>query len=84
MLLDEVLGIACGYDDDYDHDNEREDHDEKITMTAYLNVGFKKPVKTPGVVLCRAWVERREGRKNRKGRSCWTWMGTGSGRRCGK
>ena len=32
-------------------------------MTAYLRVDYKKPVPTPTVVLCRAWVERTEGRK---------------------
>lgn len=25
-------------------------------FTAYLNTVFKKPIKTPGVMLCRAWI----------------------------
>jgi len=49
VLLDEVIGMAC--------------EDERKMMTAYLNVGFKKPVATPSVVLCRGWVTKREGRK---------------------
>lgn len=31
--------------------------------TKYLHVNFKKPFRTPGAVLCRAWLTRIEGRK---------------------
>lgn len=53
LLLDEVIGTAAGHIRPQD----------KTTMTAYLNVDYKEPVPTPGLVLCRAWVERTEGRK---------------------
>lgn len=53
VLLDEVIGLAA--DDVRPRD--------KSTMTAYLKVDYKKPVRTPAVVLCRAWVEKSEGRK---------------------
>lgn len=53
LLLDEVIGSAA----------DRIRPEGTSTMTAYLKVDYKKPVLTPAVVLCRAWVERREGRK---------------------
>lgn len=31
--------------------------------TASLKIDFRRPVRTPGVLLCRSWLERREGRK---------------------
>jgi acyl-coenzyme A thioesterase PaaI-like protein len=31
--------------------------------TANLNVSFRRPVKTPGVVIAKSWLEKREGRK---------------------
>jgi hypothetical protein len=32
--------------------------------TAFLNIKFRKPLVTPGIVLCRTWLERRScGRK---------------------
>jgi acyl-coenzyme A thioesterase PaaI-like protein len=46
-LLDEALGAGI----------------DAPCFTAYLNVAFKQPVKTPGVVLLRSRVMRREGRK---------------------
>ena len=53
VLLDEVIGTAA--------DNVRP-HDRSI-VTAYLKVDYKAPVRTPGVVLCRAWVEKSAGKK---------------------
>ena len=53
LLLDEVIGTAA--------ENVRQP--DKSTMTAYLKVDYKKPVPTPGLVLCRAWIETTEGRK---------------------
>ena len=53
LLLDEITGTAA--------DSVRPQ--DKSTMTAYLKVDYKRPVPTPTVVLCRAWVERTEGRK---------------------
>lgn len=52
-MLDEVLGNAA----------EIERPKGKATMTAYLKVDYKRPVRTPSVVLVRGWVERVEGRK---------------------
>ncbi|KAA8915068.1 HotDog domain-containing protein [Sphaerosporella brunnea] len=46
-LLDEVCGAAV----------------EAASFTAYLNATFKKPVRTPGVVLCRSRVVKKERRK---------------------
>ncbi|KAG9242229.1 thioesterase family protein-like protein [Calycina marina] len=53
LMLDEALGLAA--------ENSRPL--DKITMTAYLKVDYKKPVTTPSIVLCRAWVEKTEGKK---------------------
>jgi thioesterase superfamily protein 4 len=53
LLHDEVLGGAA--------ENARPA--KMSTMTAYLKVDYKKPMKTPAIILCRAWVERREGKK---------------------
>ncbi|KUJ06481.1 uncharacterized protein LY89DRAFT_769369 [Mollisia scopiformis] len=53
LLLDEVIGSAV---------EERRPRDKSM-MTAFLKVDYKKPVKTPATVLCRAWCERGEGRK---------------------
>jgi len=53
VVLDDVLGTAA----------DCEKPDDKSTMTAYLRVDYRKPVKTPGAVLARAWLEKREGRK---------------------
>ena len=52
-VLDEVMGtlamLYCG--------------NNKEVFTASLTVDFRKPVPAPGMVLVRAWVEKREGRK---------------------
>lgn len=53
VLLDDMIGCAA----------ETAREKDKTTMTAYLNITYKKPIGTPGVVLGRSWVERREGRK---------------------
>lgn len=53
VLLDEIIGNAC------ECTNEK----RVFTMTAYLNVSYKRPIPTPAVVLLRGWVEKREGRK---------------------
>ena len=53
VVMDEIIGNAAEY----------ERPRNKSTMTAYLKVDYKKPVKTPGVILCRSWLEKREGRK---------------------
>ena len=46
-LLDEVCGAAVA----------------EPSFTAYLNVTYRQPVRTPGVLMGRAWVRKREGRK---------------------
>ncbi|KAK6586050.1 hypothetical protein PZA11_001107 [Diplocarpon coronariae] len=53
VILDEMIGNAAEY----------QRSAGTSTMTAYLNVTYRKPVSTPGTVLVRAWVERVEGRK---------------------
>jgi acyl-coenzyme A thioesterase THEM4 len=53
VVLDDVISTAA--------DIERPE--DKSTMTAYLKVDYRKPVKTPGVLLSRAWLEKQEGRK---------------------
>lgn len=49
LILDEIVGTAAGAD--------------RLCMTASLKIDYKAPVYTPGVVLCRAHLVRREGRK---------------------
>jgi thioesterase superfamily protein 4 len=53
LVLDETLGNVA----------EHEKPDNGSTMTAYLNVDYKKPVPTPGCILVKAWLEKREGKK---------------------
>lgn len=53
VVLDEALGNAA----------ESERPSDKASMTAYLKVDYKKPVRTPSKILCTAKVDRKEGRK---------------------
>ena len=53
VLLDEALGVAA----------EKARPADKSTMTAFLKINYKKPVRTPSVVLCRARLDKKEGRK---------------------
>ena len=53
MVLDDVIGAAA----------ECDRPKGRSTMTAYLKVDYRKPVKTPGVLLARAWLEKTEGKK---------------------
>lgn len=53
VVLDEILGNVA----------EHEKPVDRSTMTAYLHVGYKKPVHTPGCVLVKAGLEKKEGRK---------------------
>ncbi|KAH7342300.1 HotDog domain-containing protein [Rhexocercosporidium sp. MPI-PUGE-AT-0058] len=70
VLLDELIGNAAEYERPHD----------KSTMTAYLKVDYKRPVRTPGTLAVRTWVERVQGRKiwgrgevlDREGRVCAT------------
>jgi thioesterase superfamily protein 4 len=52
-LLDETTGNAA----------ELAKPADKSTMTAYLNIQYKKPVMTPSMILARAVLVRKEGRK---------------------
>ena len=52
-LLDEVIGLAC----------QAQVRSKVFTLTATLKVNYKRPVKTPGVVLVRSWVHKEEGKK---------------------
>jgi thioesterase superfamily protein 4 len=59
-LLDEEMGILLTANNRYASESMSPD----ITaMTVYMNVRFRAPVETPGVVLVEAMVEKREGRK---------------------
>jgi len=53
VVLDEVLGNAVA----------TERASDKVSMTVYSKVYYKKPVRTPSKVLCRAKVYKTEGRK---------------------
>ncbi|EKD13200.1 uncharacterized protein L3040_003004 [Drepanopeziza brunnea f. sp. 'multigermtubi'] len=52
-VLDECIGNVGEY----------ERPEGTRTMTAYLNVNYKRPVPTPSVIIVRAWLDRIEGRK---------------------
>ena len=53
LLLDEIIGNAsqCGR------------APGKIVMTAYLNIQYKKPMRTPMVLLGQSRLTRKEGKK---------------------
>ncbi|KAM3075672.1 hypothetical protein ACMFMG_007804 [Clarireedia jacksonii] len=53
VLLDDMIGYAAGAARPSD----------KTAMTAYLNITYKKPIRTPSIVLGRSWIERKDGRK---------------------
>ncbi|KAL2076096.1 hypothetical protein VTL71DRAFT_1039 [Oculimacula yallundae] len=53
VALDELIGNAAEYERPHD----------KSTMTAYLKVDYKRPIRTPGTLVFRTWVERVQGRK---------------------
>ena len=53
VLLDEIIGTAAEYERPLG----------KTTMTAFLRVDYKKPIVTPSTVLCKAKVDKKEGRK---------------------
>ncbi|TVY55583.1 hypothetical protein LSUE1_G010292, partial [Lachnellula suecica] len=53
VILDEALGNVA----------EAERPPEKATVTAYLRIDYNKAVRTPSKVLCRAGVEKKDGRK---------------------
>lgn len=55
-ILDETMGMVVGL-----HSSPG-----MSGYTAFINVRFKKPVPTPGVVLCRTWLESRS-----SGRKLW-------------
>lgn len=54
LLLDEVVGLLAAL------------MHKRFIMTAELTVTFKKPVPTPSVLLCRAWLP-----KPSAGRKVW-------------
>ncbi|KAF1987289.1 hypothetical protein K402DRAFT_420510 [Aulographum hederae CBS 113979] len=61
-LLDEAMGTHLGVNIEF---MSRKEVAKKLTstMTAYLNVSYKRPVPTPGVVLVRTKIVKSEGRK---------------------
>ncbi|KAL6706613.1 hypothetical protein ACN47E_005369 [Coniothyrium glycines] len=67
-LLDEVCGILIVLNVEAKAKRMRELGQAKDAaamnyFTAYLNITYRRPVPTPGVLLCTARIERREGRK---------------------
>ncbi|KAF2198359.1 hypothetical protein GQ43DRAFT_378806 [Delitschia confertaspora ATCC 74209] len=65
-MLDEILSMLITLNVVREHKEAREqgrDIGHTGLFTAYLNTTYKKPVPTPGVVLCNAKFERREGKK---------------------
>ena len=61
-LLDETMGILLSVNQEFLH-RERGEGVEITSMTAYLNMKYLGPVRTPGIVLGRARVEKVDGRK---------------------
>jgi thioesterase superfamily protein 4 len=59
-LLDEELGILLSTNTEW---GRRKSYEDMSSMTAYLNISYKAPLRTPGVVLVTAEVTRQEGRK---------------------
>jgi acyl-coenzyme A thioesterase THEM4 len=61
-VLDEIMGILLVVNAEYAL--QLSNGSERITqMTAYLNVSYKRPVRTPGVVLATARIMKAEGKK---------------------
>jgi thioesterase superfamily protein 4 len=61
-MLDEEMGILLTINQE--HINQRSGTNDEITsMTAYLNIRYLAPVRTPGIVLGTAKVTKSEGRK---------------------
>ncbi|KAF2424915.1 hypothetical protein EJ08DRAFT_594836, partial [Tothia fuscella] len=61
-LLDEEMGILLTVNQELVN-KESKTHEEITYMTAYLNVSYKAPVKTPGIVLVEAKVVKNKNRK---------------------
>jgi acyl-coenzyme A thioesterase THEM4 len=59
-LLDEQMGMLLTVNSEYASARASPDITE---MTVYMNVRYRAPVNTPGVILVDARVEKREGRK---------------------
>ncbi|KAI2634073.1 thioesterase superfamily protein [Xylaria nigripes] len=56
-ILDEAIGSITPIN------RKRNALSERVSMTAYLNTNFIKPVPTSSTLLVRAWCAKREGRK---------------------
>lgn len=54
-LLDEVMGLAA--------EQVFERSERETFFTVELDVKYKRPVPSPGVVLCKGWLEERAGRR---------------------
>ena len=57
-ILDEVMGNILSRNTQVGNEQIMKDH-----FTAYLNMTYVKPVKTPQVVLAKSWVKEIKGRK---------------------
>ncbi|KNG49670.1 thioesterase superfamily protein [Stemphylium lycopersici] len=68
-LLDETCGILVIANADRKVEREREAGRESVApsyFTAYLNTTYKRPVPTPGPLLCTAKIQPRDGADDRK------------------
>jgi thioesterase superfamily protein 4 len=61
-MLDEEMGILLTVNQEY-LNQQSGTNDEITSMTAYLNIRYLAPVRTPGIVLGTAKVIKSEGRK---------------------
>ncbi|EON65373.1 hypothetical protein W97_04611 [Coniosporium apollinis CBS 100218] len=75
-LLDEAVGLLLAINMRFRPKEARSKETETGInfFTAYLNISYKAPLMTPGVVLARAGVEKVEGRKR------WFWARLEDGR----
>ncbi|CAO2647839.1 Nn.00g087610.m01.CDS01 [Neocucurbitaria sp. VM-36] len=67
-MLDEACGVLIGLNLDKKSERLRDlgqlDANTRMSsFTAYLNTNYKKPIPTPGFLLCTAKIERQDGRK---------------------
>ncbi|KAH7055886.1 HotDog domain-containing protein [Macrophomina phaseolina] len=63
-LLDEVTGVLLTTNLEYEKAISGDSERDLDSMTAYLNVTYKKPLPLPGVVLGVAQFTKNDGRKN--------------------
>ncbi|KAL5114436.1 hypothetical protein ACEQ8H_007691 [Pleosporales sp. CAS-2024a] len=75
-LLDEVCGVLITLNVDTHAERSRASGPTAQYLTAYLNTTYKRPIHTPGAILCTAKIERQEGRKLYVGATIEDGLGT--------